>query len=673
MPENLLAGEASPYLLQHKDNPVAWRPWGPAALAAAKAEDKPILLSVGYAACHWCHVMAHESFEDADIAALMNTLFVNIKVDREERPDIDQIYMAALHATGEQGGWPLTMFLTPDGRPIFGGTYFPKTSRYGRPAFADVLREVARIYREEPDRAAASASAILAHISSTREHGEGVTLDAGLLRNASTRLLQFMDPVRGGTNSAPKFPQASLLDFLWHAGFGRGGAAAHEAVLVTLRHICQGGIYDHVGGGFARYSVDDRWLVPHFEKMLYDNAQLLELLTHAWLATGAPLFAARVEETVAWLVREMRLAGGTFAASLDADSDGHEGRFYVWSLDEVLATLCAGAGAAFADAYDITSVGNWEGTSIPNRLAAIGDDDEAIERFAGHRATLLARRSMRPRPATDDKVLADWNGLLIAALAFAGASFARPDWIALAQEAFGFIATTMMRGERLAHSWRQGKTVYPGLATDYAAMIRAALALHQATLDPDWIHRAEALTATCRAHHWDAAAGNWFLSADDAEALIMRPRSTTDEATPSATSLMTANLIRLWRLTGKDDYRQEADAALDGASRTIGSNLFAATGMLSALDLRLGATDVVIVRPPGGNADRLVAAARASATPNTILSLHDGSAALPSTHPAHGKEAIGGHAAAYVCHGETCSLPVTEPDALADLLRYGAR
>ena len=314
MTENLLRHEVSPYLLQHKDNPVDWRPWGPAALAEAVAADKPVLLSVGYAACHWCHVMAHESFEDPATAAVMNELFVNIKVDREERPDIDQIYMAALHATGEQGGWPLTMFLAPDGRPVWGGTYFPNTARYGRPAFVDVLREVARIYRDQPDVVATNTNALMAHLMAPRPSGS-TALDRQLLDQAAARLLQFMDPVHGGTNGAPKFPQASLLEFLWRSAYRTRDPHYRDIVLVTLRNICQGGICDHIGGGFARYATDARWLVPHFEKMLYDNVQLVALLTLAWRATGELLFRTRIEDTIAWLDREMRQPGGAFAAS----------------------------------------------------------------------------------------------------------------------------------------------------------------------------------------------------------------------------------------------------------------------------------------------------------------------------------------------------------------------
>ena len=668
MSENLLRHEASPYLLQHKDNPVHWRPWGPAALAEAAATGKPVLLSVGYAACHWCHVMAHESFEDPQTAAVMNDLFVNIKVDREERPDIDQIYMAALHATGAQGGWPLTMFLTPAGEPIWGGTYFPKTARYGRPAFVDVLRRLAHAFHAEPDTIATNTSALMAHLTAARA-GPGITLDRTLLDQAADRLLGFMDPVHGGINAAPKFPQAGLLEFLWRAAWRTGNSRARDIVLLTLRTICQGGITDHIGGGFARYSTDARWLVPHFEKMLYDNAQLIALLTAAWRATGEPLFRTRIEEAVAWLEREMQLSGGAFAASIDADSEGHEGRFYVWTRTEVMSVLGKGEGTFFADIYDISEDGNWEGVSIPNRLRTPGPLSDADQRrLAAARTILLSHRAGRVHPATDDKVLADWNGLTIAALAAAGETFDRPDWIDLAAEAFRFVTIAMTRDGCLAHSWRDGKSVFPGLATDYTAMIKAALALHQATFSSDWLDHAERLAATLRRHHWDTDRPGYFLSADDAEALIIRPRSDTDDATPSAASLMTTNLVRLWRLTGNDAYRADADAILEAAAPAIAANLFATAGLLSALDFRLDAIDVVIVQPDTAPVDDLLAAARMSATPNTIITLHAGAAVLAKTHPASGKTAVDGKPTAYVCRGETCSLPVTEPAKLAATL-----
>jgi len=366
--ENRLAGETSPYLLQHKRNPVDWRPWGPEALAEAKRSNKPILLSVGYAACHWCHVMAHESFEDDATAAVMNDLFVNIKVDREERPDIDQIYMNALHLLGEQGGWPLTMFLTPAGEPVWGGTYFPNTSRFGRPAFVDVLREVARLFREEPDKIDQNRRALMQRLAERARPEGRVVIGPPELDNTARRAASVIDPVHGGMRGAPKFPNASLFELLWRAGLRTGEARYFTLVEITLDRICEGGIYDHLGGGFSRYSVDERWLVPHFEKMLYDNAQLLELLALGYGRTGKPLYRERAHETVGWLAHEMTRPEGGFSASLDADSEGEEGKFYVWSLAEVEEILGKDDAAFFAAHYDVSSGGNFEGHNILNRL-----------------------------------------------------------------------------------------------------------------------------------------------------------------------------------------------------------------------------------------------------------------------------------------------------------------
>src|SRR5579863_1385321 len=453
--ENRLAHETSPYLLQHKDNPVAWWAWGPEALAEAKQTNKPILLSVGYAACHWCHVMAHESFEDRDTAAVMNELFVNIKVDREERPDIDQIYMAALHALGEHGGWPLTMFLTPAGEPIWGGTYFPKTSRYGKPAFVGVLREIARIFREEPTKIEHNRTALMQRLEAVARPAGNVTLGRAELDNAARQLGGLIDPVNGGTRGAPKFPQAALFELLWRAGSRTGETRYFAAVDITLDHICEGGIYDHLGGGFSRYSVDERWLVPHFEKMLYDNAQLLELLAIAHARSGKPLYRQRAQETVAWIVREMTTGEGAFSASLDADSEGEEGKFYVWSCAEVLNALGTEDGEFLARHYDVTPQGNFEGHNILNRLRPLPRSSDDDARLAALRAKLLAVRATRVRPGLDDKMLADWNGLMIAALANASLMLAEPSWLEMAQRAFSFIARTMTRGDRLGHSWRQ--------------------------------------------------------------------------------------------------------------------------------------------------------------------------------------------------------------------------
>ncbi len=669
MSENLLSHEVSPYLLQHKDNPVHWRPWGPEALAEAKAANKPILLSVGYAACHWCHVMAHESFEDPETAAVMNRLFVNIKVDREERPDIDQIYMTALHATGEQGGWPLTMFLTPAGDPIWGGTYFPKESRYGSPAFVTVLNAVARLYHEEPDKIAANRLAIAERLVETPT-SSGTAPDRRHLDAAADRLVGIMDPVHGGPRGEPKFPNASLLECLWRAGMRTGEPRYFDAVLLTLRSIASGGVYDQIGGGFARYATDGEWLIPHFEKMLYDNAQLIELMTYAFAATGDRLFAECIEQTVGWLEREMLTPPGAFASSLDADSEGKEGKFYTWSQREIIDVLGTADGSFFSGVYEVSPAGNWEGVNILNRRGRQGRLSDAEEaRLAVARAKLLERRATRVRPATDDKILADWNGLTVAALALASAVFDRPEWLARAAEAFRFVTRDMAHDGRLAHAWRDGRSTFPGLATDYAAAIKAALALHAATLDDGYLDDARSHAAALRNHHWDGTVPGYFLSADDAEALIIRPKSTADEATPSATSLMAANLIRLWHLTGDDDFRRDADDILAANAGAVANNLFSTTGLLNALDLRLGAVEVAILTPDMASAAEIVATVRRHWTPSTILSVHRDGARLPASHPAAGKEAIAGQATAYVCRGETCSLPVTDADALATELK----
>ncbi|HEV1999522.1 MAG TPA: thioredoxin domain-containing protein, partial [Xanthobacteraceae bacterium] len=490
MPANRLARETSPYLLQHQHNPVAWWPWGPEAFAEARARSKPVLLSVGYAACHWCHVMAHESFEDDATAAVMNELYVNIKVDREERPEVDEIYMSALHHLGEQGGWPLTMFLDSDGNPIWGGTYFPKESRYGRPAFVAVLREFSRVFHDEPQKIQQRREALNEHLAARARPVGKIVFGRRELDELAGRIIPLIDPMHGGLKGAPKFPQASIFEFLWRAGERTAEARFFAAAELTLRQMSQGGIYDHLGGGFSRYSVDERWLVPHFEKMLYDNAQLLELLALAFLRTGNPLFRERAAETVGWLRREMVINGGAFASSLDADSEGEEGKFYVWSAAEIERELGPADTAFFAAHYDVTAGGNFEGHTILNRLKAPPRAEDDEKRLIVLRDKLFAARTKRVRPGLDDKALADWNGLMIAALANAGAALAEDEWIATAARAFRFVAESMTKGDRLGHSGRAGRLTFPGLSSDYAAMIRAAIALHQATGDGVYRDRA---------------------------------------------------------------------------------------------------------------------------------------------------------------------------------------
>jgi uncharacterized protein len=666
--ENRLALETSPYLLQHQHNPVDWWAWGPEALAEAKRTGKPILLSVGYAACHWCHVMAHESFEDDATTRVMNELFVNIKVDREERPDIDQIYMAALHYLGEQGGWPLTMFLTPAGEPIWGGTYFPPTSRYGRPAFVDVLREVARLFREEPEKIEQNRAALMDRLEGAARKPGRVTIGTNELNNAAQQLGGIIDQVNGGTRGAPKFPQAALFELLWRAGLRTGEARYFGAVDITLHHICEGGIYDHLGGGFARYSVDERWLVPHFEKMLYDNAQLLELLAIAYARLQKPLYRQRARETVGFIAREMTTGEGAFSASLDADSEGEEGKFYVWSYDAVFKELGAQDGEFFARHYDVTPDGNFEGHTILNRLKPIARSDEDEQRLAMMRAKLFAARAPRVRPGLDDKVLADWNGLMIAALANASQVLAEPSWLAMAEHAFAFVAREMTRGDRLGHSWRRGQLKFPGLASDFAAMIRAALALYETTGRQSYLEQALSWQHALDRDYANAEDGTYYLTAADAEGLVIRPASTADEATPNHNAVAAQNLVRLSLYTGDDRWRDKADRLVAAIAPLAVDNLYMHMALMNAIDLRLRAAEIVVTGE-GTRADELLTAARAIPPLDRIVLHAPSAAALPPLHPARAQMQASSEPQAFVCVAETCSLPVTDRAGLTRTLQ----
>ena len=666
---NLLAGSASPYLLQHADNPVHWRPWGPEALAEATETGKPILLSIGYAACHWCHVMAHESFEDPEVAEVMNRLFVNIKVDREERPDIDQIYMAALHAFGQQGGWPLTMFLDASGRPFWGGTYFPRHAKWGRPGIVELLEQIARVHTEEPGKVAKNGEAIRRRLEARPTHVP-TELGEDFLDAVAERLLDVADPVTGGTRGAPKFPQTALLELWWRAGRRRAGGSATDAVLRTLAHMSRGGIWDHLGGGFARYSVDELWLVPHFEKMLYDNAQLLDLLGRAWTTTGDPLFRDRIEEIVGWLVREMTRPEGGFASAIDADSEHEEGKFYVWTEAEVREVLGA-EHAEFAAAYDVTAAGNWEGRTILNRSADRGRWDNAREaRLAASRRRLFDRRTSRIRPLTDDKVLADWNGGAITGLVLVARRLDRSEWLGHARRAYRFVADVMGRGDRLAHAWRDGVAVVPGLSSDLAQMARAALTFYETTREPAFLDDARRWMAALDSHHGDPD-GGWFLTADDAEALIVRPASAKDDATPNPNAVAIETLLRLSVLTGEPVHRDRAEATLRQLSSAMMEDVFSTASLSNALDLAIGLIEVVLVVPAGCDGDPLRRVVFESTDPRIVLFETESTDGFSPDHPAAGKRAIAGGPTAWVCRHGACGLPQTEPAPLRALLETG--
>ncbi len=670
MSANLLSQETSPYLLQHQHNPVHWRPWNADALEEAQQQNKPILLSVGYAACHWCHVMAHESFEDADIAARMNNLFINIKVDREERPDIDSLYQSALALTGQQGGWPLTMFLTPQGDPFFGGTYFPPTPRFGRPSFPDLLAGVANAFHAEPDKVNQNVVALRDALSrlANPKSGNGITL--ALLDQAAATALRLVDPISGGTVGAPKFPQPIFFRFLWDSYQRTRTEAYRNPVVTTLTSLCQGGIYDHLGGGFARYSTDEHWLAPHFEKMLYDNALLIDLLTDVWLDTQNPLYAARISETVQWLLTDMRVdhpdtASFAFTSAFDADSEGVEGKFYVWTEPEIDAVLGPDA-AVFKDAYDVGPRGNWEGNTILNRTGTVEFGSPPLEAtLATCRDKLLAVRAGRVPPQRDDKVLADWNGMLIAALAKASAVFDQPAWLDAATNAFTFVTQHMADNGRLHHVWCAGRASHPGVIDDYANMSRAALVLYEVSANPAYLALAKSWVDVADRHFWDDTNSGYFLSADDTADVITRSKTATDNATPSGNGVMLEILGRLYALTGNEAFRQRAEALIILFSDDNPNSLLSVPGLLSASQYVSDPLQIAII---GDGATPLThelhkAAIRAPRSSKIITVLAPGTS-LPEYHPAAGKTQLEALSTAYVCVGPSCGLPVT---SVADL------
>lgn len=668
MSENRLASSASPYLLQHKDNPVDWYPWGSEALEAAKAQDKPILLSIGYAACHWCHVMAHESFEDPETAALMNELFINIKVDREERPDIDQIYMRSLHALGEQGGWPLTMFLTPDGEPFWGGTYFPKISKWGKPSFAQVLQAIADTYKSDRSRIENNRKGLMEAI--TPRITAQSEMDPGLIMAAGERLLSLFDPEHGGIKGAPKFPQASVMELVWRLALRQDNAQAKEAFLHTLRQISNGGIYDHLGGGIARYSVDHLWLAPHFEKMLYDNGQYLSHLSSAYSNTGEDLFRRRIEETADWLIRDMQLPEGGFASSLDADSEGEEGRYYVWNAEEINEVLGKEDGLSFAHVYDVHPSGNWEGVTILNRLQSGCLPSEEEDALTDMRQKLLVRRRERIPPAQDDKVLADWNALAIIGLARASVSVSRESYFDAAKKAYDFILSSMMRNGRLAHAYRKGEYVFPGFASDYAGMMDAAIVL--AELKPsqaaERLAEAEHMAGMLE-EHYAREGGAYYMTANDADDLIQRPYSIADEAVPNANSQAAHALVKLSAMTGKARYLEQADEIFKTIAPEVPKNVFATASLLSAFDTRVHGKQIVMVAPMNTDPNPFLERITATGDPALTVLVVRESDELAKDHPAYGKAASGGQVTIYVCRDGSCSAPVQTVKDLDEILK----
>ena len=675
---NRLAQATSPYLLQHADNPVEWYEWGEEAFRRAREEDKPILLSVGYAACHWCHVMERESFEDREIAALMNESFVCVKVDREERPDVDAIYMEAVQTLSGQGGWPMTVFLTPDGRPFFAGTYSPPQDQHGLPGFRRVLEGLAQAWRERREEILDQGQKVVGALSrGTAFRASSDPLDEGILRQAHGALHQTFDPEWGGFGLAPKFPQPMTTEFLLRMHL-REYHDSLDMVTVTLDRMATGGIYDHLGGGFHRYSTDRLWLVPHFEKMLYDNAQLARLYAEASQVSGSELYREVATETLDYLLREMRHADGGFFSAQDADSEGVEGKFFVWSYDELVRV----AGETVADHFGATPDGNWEGKNIlstPHPLEEVAarhgmSADDLAGAVAEARRKLLDVRERRVKPATDDKVLAAWNGLAISAFAVSGRIFGETRYVDAALAAAEFVLSNLRRPDgRLLRAWRDGRTSGPAYADDHALMAAACLDLYETTFDVRWFTEARTLADDLIRLFHDPDGGGFFQTGSDAESLIIRPKELFDNAVPAGNSVAADVLQRLALLTGEAEYERAGVSALRLVRELMAR---APTGFgraLGALDLYLApAKEIAIVGDPEEEATRsLVGEVWGRYLPNTVLAVAapDDDVAAKTVPLLEGRDSLDGKPAAYVCERFVCQRPVTEPDALSAQLR----
>ncbi len=667
---NRLASATSPYLLQHAENPVDWWEWGPEAFAEAKRRDAPVLLSVGYAACHWCHVMAHESFEDAAIAAYMNEHFVNVKVDREERPDVDAVYMQATTAMTGHGGWPMTVVLTPDGEPFFAGTYFPDQPRHGQPAFRQVLEALADAWRDRRDEVGKVAADVSEHLRSQGMPAGEAPVDADLLEGAVRSLAADYDARNAGFGGAPKFPPSMVLEFLLRHAARTGSAQAANLAGATLTAMARGGIYDQLGGGFARYSVDAGWVVPHFEKMLYDNAQLLGVYARWWRQAGDALGARVARETADFLIGELGTAEGGFASALDADSEGVEGKFYAWSPAELVETLGPEDGPWAARLLSVTDAGTFEhGTST---LQLLRDPDDPV-RWESVRDRLRAARAGRVRPARDDKVVAAWNGLAIASLAEAGALLEEPRYVEAATAAARLLTRLHLTGDGLLRVSREGVAGrHAGVLEDYGCVAHGFLVLSSVTGDPEWLRHAEALLDRAL-KAFAADDGGFFDTASDAETLVARPRDPSDNASPSGQSALTHALLTWSALTGSGRHRDAAEAALRHV-RVLAERVprFAGWSLAAAEAALAGPLEVAVVGPAGDPArDALVTVARRSAGPGTVVFAGppaddgDRTAAVPLLE---GRPLVDGRPAAYVCRGMVCDRPVTDPAELARLL-----
>jgi uncharacterized protein YyaL (SSP411 family) len=668
---NRLAHEPSLYLRQHADNPVDWYPWGPEALDRAAAEDIPLLVSIGYSSCHWCHVMAHESFEDPEIAAVLNDRFVCIKVDREERPDIDALYMNATLLLARQGGWPMTVFATPDGRPYFAGTYFPPVSRGSMPGFADVCTWMADVYRDRTDEVDAQATEIVAHIARGAERAAaGAPVRPDTIEASLAGMVSAFDTAQGGFGGAPKFPPSNVLEFLVSA---RVGQPARDMALVTLRRMADGGIRDHLSGGFHRYAVDDRWLVPHFEKMLYDNALLARAYIGAARADTDPRWREIAEQTLDYLVAEMELPGGGFAASQDADSPGGEGAFFVWTPSEISALMPEAEAHAVMLRFGITDAGNFEGRNIlhaalpiPMVAAIIGSDPEPL--IAAGLAAMRAARATRAAPARDDKLVVAWNGLAIAAFADAGTLFGRGDYVETAARAADRILDDLVIDGRLFRTLQNGTARHLGQLEDYADLAHGLLQLYAATFAPRWLTAARTLADDMVGRFADQN-GGFFATGSDAPALLVRLRDVDDQPTPSGNSQAASVLCRLAGLTGRTDLLELAESAIAGVAGDIPRVPLSFGTALGVIDALSGPRrEIAIVGAHGDpRTEALIAAARAGSGAGDVIAVGDpaDSDRMADVPLLAARGLVDGAPAAYVCEHFSCQSPVQSPDELS--------
>jgi hypothetical protein len=681
---NRLAAETSPYLLQHAKNPVDWYPWGPEALERAKHEEKPIFLSIGYSACHWCHVMEHESFENAAIAKLMNEHYVCIKVDREERPDLDQIYMNAVQLMTGRGGWPMSVFLTPELKPFYGGTYWPPQGRMGMPGFDQVLLAVADAWKNRREQAKAQGETLVEHMrTAAAPQVSGSELTATLIDRAVRGLERAFDPVHGGFGPAPKFPHPMDLRLLLNAWRRSPGENVLHLVAFTLDKMAAGGMYDQLGGGFHRYSVDERWLVPHFEKMLYDNALLAPCYVDAYRVTGHEDYARIARETCDYVLREMTDQAGGFYSTQDADSEGEEGKFFVWTPEAVAEVLGESAAETFCRYYDVTSEGNFEhGTSILNRpktleqfASVVGRDaKELADELARDRAKLLAARDGRVHPGLDDKVLVAWNGLMIEALCEAADALGEPRYLAAAQRAATFVLTSVRREDgRLLHTWRGGKARLDAYLDDYSCLAAALVRLYQSDFDERWIDEAVSLAELMLRLFEDKDEGGFFYTASDHEELLTRQKDLFDNAVPSGNSMAAMALLRLGKLTGRGDFLDAAVRTLRVATGVIEHAPRAAGQLLLALDFYLGPTPEIVILgdPSSPDTGAALTALRLRFMPNKVIACRSTasnaskSAALEPLFS--GKELAGSEPGLYVCENFACQAPVFGREAPAKI------